>query len=68
MQSDLHLLVNLPEYPFNSSQTYWTESIISRILRMREHARHELLGAPSADWNPSEVCSNVLIWLALIQN
>ena len=53
-ETELQLLVDLPSYPFNHSQSYWTESRISRNFRMREHARHELLGTPSADWNPSE--------------
>lgn len=52
--SDLRLLVNLPQYPFNHQQTYWTESRISKNFRTRKHARHELLGTPSADWNPAE--------------
>ena len=53
-RSDLRLLVNLPQYPFNHQQTYWAESRISRNFRTRKHARHELLGTPSADWNPAE--------------
>lgn len=53
-ESDLQLLVDLPEYPFNHSQSYWTESRMSKNFRMRKHARHELLGAPAADWNDSE--------------
>ena len=53
-ESDLRLLIDLPEYPFNHAQSYWTESRVSMNFRMRKHARHELLGAPSADWNPSE--------------
>ena len=53
-ESDLRLLIDLPQYPFNHQQSYWTESRISRNFRMREHARHELLGTPSADWNPAE--------------
>ena len=53
-ESDLQLLVDLPSYPFNHSQSYWTESRISKNFRMRKHARHQLLGTPSADWNPSE--------------
>lgn len=52
--SDLRLLVNLPQYPFNHQQKYWTESRISKNFRTRRHARHELLGTPSADWNPAE--------------
>ncbi|KAL9609839.1 MAG: hypothetical protein Q9167_005427 [Letrouitia subvulpina] len=45
------LLTNLPHYPFNHSQSHWTESRTSRSFRMRKHPRHELLGAPVADWN-----------------
>ena len=53
-ESDLLMLTNLPHYPFNHQQSYWTESRVSKNFRMRKHARHELLGTPSADWNPAE--------------
>ena len=53
-ESDLRMLTNLPQYPFNHQQSYWTESRVSMNFRMRKHARHELLGTPSADWNPAE--------------
>ena len=53
-ESDLRMLTNLPQYPFNHQQSYWTESRVSKNFRMRKHARHELLGTPSADWNPAE--------------
>ena len=53
-ESKLQLLVDLPEYPFNHANTYWTESRISKKFRMRKHARHDLLGVPLADWNPLE--------------
>ena len=53
-KQDLMVLTNLPEYPFNHKQSYWTESRVSRNFRMRQHARHELLGTPSADWNEFE--------------
>ena len=53
-ESDFQLLVDLPQYPFNHSQTYWAESRISKNFGMRKYARHELLGTPVADWNPSE--------------
>ncbi|KAA8905059.1 fatty acid synthase S-acetyltransferase [Sphaerosporella brunnea] len=49
-----HMLVDLPEYPFNHSQLYWAESRLSKNFRFRKSPRHELLGAPIADWNPSE--------------
>ena len=52
--SSLSPLVNLPEYPFNHSQTYWQESRISKNYRFREHPRHELLGVQSSDWNHHE--------------
>ena len=48
------LLIDLPEYPFDHSQTYWLESRISKNFRFREHARHELLGVPVMDYNPLE--------------
>ena len=44
-------LTNLPAYPFNHSQSYWTESRLSKNFRFREHARHELLGNREIDWN-----------------
>ena len=40
----LRMLTTLPEYPFNHSQKHWVESRISKELRFRKHARHELLG------------------------
>ncbi|KAL8719989.1 MAG: hypothetical protein Q9225_003081 [Loekoesia sp. 1 TL-2023] len=51
-RSNFRLLTNLPSYPFNHFQSYWAESRISSNFRLRKHARHELLGAPVADWNP----------------
>lgn len=45
------LLTDLPSYPFNHSVEYWNESRISKAFRLRKHGRHELLGAPVADWN-----------------
>ncbi|XPS69086.1 hypothetical protein M3J09_001366 [Ascochyta lentis] len=47
-------LSNLPEYPFNHSKSYWTESRISKDYRFRPNPRHDLVGAPAADWNPLE--------------
>lgn len=48
------LLVDLPEYPFDHSQTYWHESRLSRNYRLRTHAPSELLGVRSTDWNAAE--------------
>lgn len=46
------LLVNLPGYAFNHSQKFWQESRLSKNYRLRQHARHDLFGAPVPDWNP----------------
>lgn len=46
------VLATLPEYPFNHSKSYWTESRLSKAYRFRQTARHDLLGAPAFDWNP----------------
>ena len=53
-QSNLLVLSDLPEYPFNHLQSYWLESRLSRNFRFRKHGRHELLGTPTVDWNPAE--------------
>lgn len=42
----LRMLTTLPEYPFNHSQRHWVEGRISKELRFRKQARHELLGIP----------------------
>ena len=47
-------LTDLPEYPFDHSQAYWHESRMSKDLRLRKHARLDLLGTRSLDWNPLE--------------
>ena len=49
--SDLRILVDLPEYPFDHSREYWQESRLSSNFRFREHPRHELLGTTVQDWN-----------------
>ena len=48
----LKMLTDAPEYPFNHSQRYWTESRLSRNFRFRKHPEHELLGVTVPDWNP----------------
>ena len=45
-------LANLPEYPFNHSQSYWHESRISKSCRLGKRSHNELLGSPVQDWNP----------------
>lgn len=43
----------LPGYPFDHSQIHWKEGRLSRNLRFRDTARHDLLGTRSLDWNPN---------------
>lgn len=42
----------LPSYPFDHTQMHWKEGRLSRNLRFRDTARHDLLGTRSLDWNP----------------
>ena len=42
----LRVLTSLPEYTFNHSQRHWVEGRMSKELRFRKHAPHELLGTP----------------------
>ncbi|KAF2690330.1 putative polyketide synthase [Lentithecium fluviatile CBS 122367] len=46
------VLPNLPQYPFNHSKAFWSESRISKGMRFRKHGRNPFLGTPVADWNP----------------
>jgi acyl transferase domain-containing protein len=46
------MVINLPSYPFNHSQTYWIESRLSRNVLSRDEPAHELLGNQCMDWNP----------------
>lgn len=48
------LLAGLPPYSFNHSKSFWAEGRLSRNTRLRQHPRHDLLGAPVADWNIHE--------------
>ncbi|KAI6268439.1 Type I Iterative PKS [Pyricularia oryzae] len=52
---DIAPLVDLPEYPFDRSKKYWTESRLSRDFRLRQPTRSgDFLGARFYDWNPLE--------------
>lgn len=53
-EKPLEALVNLPEYPFDHSRSYWRESRISRGFRLRKMAPNQLLGIQVPDWNSSE--------------
>uniref|UniRef100_A0A0B7K4Y2 Uncharacterized protein n=1 Tax=Bionectria ochroleuca TaxID=29856 RepID=A0A0B7K4Y2_BIOOC len=50
--NDKQCLVDLPEYPFDHSKTYWHESQVSRDHRFQKHARNDLLGSRILNWNP----------------
>ncbi|KAI0445140.1 hypothetical protein F4803DRAFT_509526 [Xylaria telfairii] len=50
--SPMRMLTDLPQYPFNHSQSHWVESRLFRNYLQRSQIRHELLGVPSSDWNP----------------
>ncbi|KIX96006.1 uncharacterized protein Z520_08261 [Fonsecaea multimorphosa CBS 102226] len=39
-------LKDLPSYPWNRAVKYWSEPRQSKEYRLREHGRHDLLGAP----------------------
>ncbi|PYH68553.1 type I polyketide synthase [Aspergillus vadensis CBS 113365] len=48
------VLVDLPEYPFNHSTSYWHESRLSEGYRFRRYGYLELLGAPEPNGNTME--------------
>ena len=50
--SEVQVLTDLPEYPFDRSRTYWHESRRSREFRLRRYPRMDLLGMHSPDSNP----------------
>ncbi|XP_044721361.1 KR domain-containing protein [Hirsutella rhossiliensis] len=60
------MLVNLPKYPFNHSQSYWIESRLSKNARNRERPRHELLGTPESDipWVSDHKINNTVLYPA----
>ncbi|PWY69325.1 polyketide synthase [Aspergillus eucalypticola CBS 122712] len=48
------VLLDLPEYPFNHSTSYWHESRLSEEYRFRRYGYLELLGTPEQSGNPME--------------
>lgn len=48
------MLVSLPPYRFDHSNRIWYEGRITKNLRLRKHPKHDLFGAPVADWNAEE--------------
>ncbi|RAL14312.1 type I polyketide synthase [Aspergillus homomorphus CBS 101889] len=53
-ESQPRVLIDLPEYPFNHSKSYWFESRLSKGYRFRQFGHTELLGTPEPDGNPME--------------
>ncbi len=51
---DKGTLTNMPVYNWEHSTTHWSESRISTQFRLRQFARHDLLGFPSNDSIPTE--------------
>ncbi|KAL4978763.1 polyketide synthase [Aspergillus desertorum] len=60
--SDLHTIPDLPSYPWNHSQRFWSEPRVSREHRFRQHAQHELLGT-----RVPGLASNLAVWRLLIR-
>jgi acyl transferase domain-containing protein len=46
-------LPDLPSYPFSHDADALYESRLTRNIRLRKFARHDLFGAPVADWDPT---------------
>ncbi|KAI1205339.1 putative polyketide synthase [Annulohypoxylon truncatum] len=47
-------LATLPEYPYDHSRSYWSESRIAKNSRICPYPYSEFIGHPVADWNPLE--------------
>ena len=47
-------LTDLPPYPWNHNEQYWSESRVMRSWRLREHPHHELLGTRFLEASESE--------------
>lgn len=47
-------LADCPQYPFDTSHSYWAESRMSRDFRKRMGVKGETLGTRFHDWNPLE--------------
>ena len=49
-----HLLVDLPSYPWNHSQSYWAEPRLSKLFRNRKFPRTDILGVRDVMSSPFE--------------
>ncbi|KAL8690210.1 MAG: hypothetical protein Q9218_004292 [Villophora microphyllina] len=50
------VLIDLPSYKWNHATSFWSESRVSKNMRLRAHPRHELLGSRYTDDIPSRAC------------
>ncbi|KIL88416.1 polyketide synthase [Fusarium avenaceum] len=50
-----NLVVDLPQYQWNHTRSYWSESRTSKMLRKRKDAHHEILGVLTPDSNPHDM-------------
>ncbi|KAG7151379.1 Hybrid PKS-NRPS synthetase like protein [Verticillium longisporum] len=69
-QTTGRVLTDLPGYVWDHSTPFWAESRVSKNYRLREHPRHDLLGARKSSDNPLSMSWRNLIspkeapWLA----
>ena len=62
-------LVDCPPYPFDHTRRYWTESRLSKDLRLRPSSSGYLLGRRNHDWNTLRpqwrnwLCTERMPWL-----
>ncbi|KAF2678702.1 hypothetical protein K458DRAFT_435696 [Lentithecium fluviatile CBS 122367] len=56
------LVVGLPSYQWNHGRAHWAESRISKKMRTRKHAHHEILGFLATDSN-----SHDMRWLNVLK-
>ncbi|KAF2715992.1 hypothetical protein K431DRAFT_316867 [Polychaeton citri CBS 116435] len=47
-------IMDLPQYPWDHSKSFWSETRLSRSYRFRKHAQHSLLGATTSDYSQLE--------------
>jgi acyl transferase domain-containing protein len=54
LKPERSMLVDVPEYPFDHSQSFWHESRLSKNYRLRQNKPSEFLGVRARDWNPQD--------------
>lgn len=51
--NNVKIVTNIPSYPWSHKTRYWHEPRFNRQQRLRQHARHDLLGIISPGQNPA---------------